>query len=265
MVQEKEREEEQTLIGFDQGPPPGTIEERDYQIRRRVVLLISLVIGLVITLFALPSETQRRLVTGFFEQRLLVNLLAVFAMISLSLLWSAGQRLDALVFLYVNRKGLRSVWLDRVMLGITQIGNGLTAFLLATGLYIGGVRQLAIVIILGTLTLLLVVETVKLLTFRARPFFVFSEAQVIGWRERGRSFPSGHTSQAFFLVVVTIDYFQPLFPIVFILYGLAFAVAFSRVFIGVHYPRDVIAGAIIGSVWGILGTLIQNYLLGGPV
>lgn len=265
MVKERKQENENTVVVFDHGPPPGTIEERDYKVRRRVTLLVSLLLGLGITLTALPSETRRRLITGFFEQRLLVNLLILFALISLSLLWSAGQRLDALIFLFINRRGFRPVWVDRLMLAITQIGNGLTAILLSTGLYIGGLRQIALVVILGTLTLLIVVETLKLLTFRSRPYFVFSEAQVIGWRERGRSFPSGHTSQAFFMVVVLVDYFQPVFPFTVVLYALAFAVGFSRVYIGVHYPRDVIAGGIIGGVWGILGTLVQNYLLGGPV
>ncbi|HZW02945.1 MAG TPA: phosphatase PAP2 family protein [Anaerolineaceae bacterium] len=259
------RERDNITIERESGPPPGTVEERDYKIRRRTALLVALLSGLAITLIALPSETRRRLITGFFENRLLVNLLVLFALLSLSLLWSAGQRLDALVFLFINRRGIHLPWLDRVMLGITQIGNGLTAFVLATGFYIAGLRRIAVVMILGTLSLWLVVETIKLLTFRSRPFFVFSETQVIGWRERGRSFPSGHTSQTFFLIVVLVDFFEPAVPITVLMYFLALIVALSRVYIGVHYPRDVMAGAILGSVWGILGTLIQNYLMGGPV
>jgi undecaprenyl-diphosphatase len=43
------------------------------------------------------------------------------------------------------------------------------------------------------------------------------------------------------------------------LYGIAALVAFTRVYVGAHYPRDVIAGAMLGLVWGILGALVVPY------
>jgi membrane-associated phospholipid phosphatase len=33
-------------------------------------------------------------------------------------------------------------------------------------------------------------------------------------------------------------------------------------YVGAHYPRDVLAGSILGSFWGLLGMLIDEYLLG---
>jgi undecaprenyl-diphosphatase len=44
------------------------------------------------------------------------------------------------------------------------------------------------------------------------------------------------------------------------LYGLAALVAYARVYLGVHYPRDVIAGAILGLLWGALSFLIVSQL-----
>ena len=44
------------------------------------------------------------------------------------------------------------------------------------------------------------------------------------------------------------------------LYGIAGLVAFTRVYLGVHYPRDVVAGAILGLIWGGLGVLVAPYL-----
>ena len=35
-------------------------------------------------------------------------------------------------------------------------------------------------------------------------------------------------------------------------------VAVTRMYIGAHYPRDVLAGAILGSVWGLLGVMIDT-------
>ncbi|MGD0613673.1 MAG: phosphatase PAP2 family protein [Anaerolineales bacterium] len=42
------------------------------------------------------------------------------------------------------------------------------------------------------------------------------------------------------------------------LYGVAAQVGFTRIYVGAHYPRDVIAGIVLG-VWGILATLVDPY------
>lgn len=58
------------------------------------------------------------------------------------------------------------------------------------------------------------------------------------------SFPSGHTSAAF-LVACIFSYFFPL--IGFILFPWACCVGLARVVLGVHFPSDIVAGAIMGS------------------
>jgi membrane-associated phospholipid phosphatase len=45
------------------------------------------------------------------------------------------------------------------------------------------------------------------------------------------------------------------------LYAVATLVGFTRIYLGAHYPRDVIAGMVLGSVWGILATLVDPYWL----
>jgi membrane-associated phospholipid phosphatase len=46
------------------------------------------------------------------------------------------------------------------------------------------------------------------------------------------------------------------------LYTLAALVAVTRMYIGAHYPRDVLAGAILGSVWGLLGVMLDaNFVM----
>ena len=45
------------------------------------------------------------------------------------------------------------------------------------------------------------------------------------------------------------------------LYAVAALVGFTRVYVGAHYPRDVIAGMVLGSVWGILANLVDPYWL----
>jgi membrane-associated phospholipid phosphatase len=190
----------------------------------------------------------------------LIVLLLGFSLIALSLLWSTGQRLDVWVFASLNLRGYHSRWMDRAMWLTTQIGNAGFAALLALGAYVLGWLPLAIELTLGTLTLWLAVELIKALTDRARPFNLLREARVIGWREPGLSFPSGHTAQTFLVVTLAISHFSLPWQLAAALYGLAALVAFTRIYVGAHYPRDVIAGAILGLVWGTLGVVVAPYL-----
>jgi membrane-associated phospholipid phosphatase len=173
------------------------------------------------------------------------------------LIWSAGHRLDTQVFMLFNMRGYPK-WLDRFMWFVTQLGNMLTAFITASLLYILSYRRLAIVIIFGTLTLWLLVEMIKALSKRDRPYHTLDKSRVIGWREKGDSFPSGHTTQIFFLMTLLIHHFQLGMVATVILYAVAALVGFTRIYVGAHYPRDVIAGVVLGSVWGILATLLDS-------
>jgi membrane-associated phospholipid phosphatase len=51
--------------------------------------------------------------------------------------------------------------------------------------------------------------------------------------------------------------------LVILLYAIALLVGFTRMYVGAHYPRDVLAGAILGSTWGLLGVLVDGYVLNG--
>ncbi len=86
------------------------------------------------------------------------------------------------------------------------------------------------------------VELFKLLFHRPRPFqtydWVVKRADASGY-----SMPSGHAAMAFEAAYIWSEYF-PQFSIAF--YSLATYIAISRVYYGVHYPSDVIFGAILG-------------------
>ena len=47
----------------------------------------------------------------------------------------------------------------------------------------------------------------------------------------------------------------------FLLYAIALLVGITRMYVGAHYPRDVLAGAILGSAWGLLGGIVDPYVL----
>lgn len=230
---------------------------------RRLLLVAIIGAALWIFLSSLEPATRRRIAQGLFAQRALVVLLLIFVLLTLSLLFSAGQRFDTAVFLLFNLRGYHPLWLDRVMWALTQIGNGAAGILLAVIFYFGNNRRFAVLLLFGILTLWLAVELIKAVVERSRPFLALEGTRVIGWRERGKSFPSGHTSQAFFMATLLAQYFVlgPLWGSV--LYTLAVLVGFTRIYVGAHYPRDVLAGGILGSVWGILTSLAGVYLATG--
>jgi membrane-associated phospholipid phosphatase len=224
--------------------------------RRRPLFLLLLIIGLGIFLYWLPAGALMSLWLLFSAQRGLAILLFLFAMVTLSLVWSGGQRLDSWIFLFFNLYTYPK-WVDSFMWLATQFGNMLAAFVVAFLFFLLDYRRLAIEIIFGTLTLWLLVEIIKALTERKRPFLTIENARVIGWRETGESFPSGHTSQTFFLttLIVLCFSFGPVINVT--LYAVAVLVGFTRIYVGAHYPRDVFGGAVLGSIWGILSAFMD--------
>jgi undecaprenyl-diphosphatase len=71
----------------------------------------------------------------------------------------------------------------------------------------------------------------------------------------GKSFPSSHATNNFALATILTYYFR---KYRYWFYSIAALVAFSRVYVGVHYPIDISAGAILGTSVGLLFTLIAT-------
>ena len=229
---------------------------------RHIIWLIIIVFGLASFLLMLPADLRSSILRSLFSQRRLTLMILAFGLLAVSLLWSFGQRFDVWAFLLFNIHGNRPRWLDGLMLILTQGGNGITAFLLAGFFYLYNLRIMASIIVFGTLTLWLLVELIKAIIQRARPFEKLLETRVVGARAIGRSFPSGHTSQAFLLITLLVQYYHVGAGLAVLMYSIAALVGITRMYVGAHYPRDVLAGAILGSLWGILGGIIQMQLTG---
>ncbi len=89
-----------------------------------------------------------------------------------------------------------------------------------------------------------------------RPFAELSVVtQIIP--ETGNSFPSIHTT-IFFILSTILFRFNRRFGIIFIVLGSTMALA--RVFVGVHYPIDILGGAVLGVTLGYLATRISRVI-----
>ena len=91
---------------------------------------------------------------------------------------------------------------------------------------------------------------------RPRPSMRYASPHTLVRAPTDPSFPSGHTTIAFACAAV-LAYFRPrLAPLLFLL---AAAIALSRIYVGVHYPLDVVGGAALGLAIGagVVGVLLR--------
>jgi undecaprenyl-diphosphatase len=137
-------------------------------------------------------------------------------------------------------------WLNWLFLGLSRIGTlGLVWIAIALVLAVLWRRPGVLVnVALAVAAADLAAGVGKLIVHRHRPF----EHQ-LGPSERTHSFPSGHSASAFAGATMLAVY-APRFRWWF--FALAALIAFSRLYNGVHYPTDVVAGALLGAATSLL-------------
>lgn len=229
---------------------------------RHVNWVVLITVGLTLLFTFMPYSIWAKF-TGIIKSNgTLVLLLLLFCLVALSLVLAAGQALDVLVFKVFNVYGHRGIGLDWIMLSLTQLGSGTFAFILAFVFFMWVNQVLAYELVLGTLTLWLFVELLKILVQRTRPYIKLNKIRIVGSRARGYSFPSGHTSQSFFIATLVTHYFSFSVPVILAVYAGALTVGITRIYVGMHYPRDVMGGAILGTAWGFLGIMVTTAIFG---
>ena len=161
------------------------------------------------------------------------------------------QKLDTQLFARINTMP-HPHWLDLVMNGVTMVmnrGDGWIFGLLVASYWDEAhghtltpriMRRVAPVLWLTTAT---VEFPLKAIFRRKRPYAQIAEAIVVGAPAQRHSFPSGHAASAFGGAWLLGTYYPRLRPL---FYCIALIVAFCRVYVGAHYPSDVVAGAISG-------------------
>ena len=168
---------------------------------------------------------------------------------------------------------IQGTFFDNIMIAITTLGEGGIIFiLLALALICTKKYRKAGVAVLVALVVMEVGNNLilKELFARPRPFNLAETDSVkyAWWAESYRfpalvsepssySFPSGHTSSAFAAAIAVLWYDRKIgIPTT----VFAFIMGFTRIYVEVHYPTDVIFGALFGVVYALIGILIMKAL-----
>jgi len=155
--------------------------------------------------------------------------------------------------LLIIQEHLRFPALDLLMKGITALNDhGIIA--IAACLLLLAVRKTRRVGAVAALSLIintLVVNiTVKPLVARVRPYEVIDGLTLLVDRQSDFSFPSGHSAAGFAVAVVMLRLLPKRYGVPAVV--LAGLIALSRLYVGVHYPTDVLAGMAIGTAIALL-------------
>ena len=107
-------------------------------------------------------------------------------------------------------------------------------------------RRLAKETIIAFIICTILFVVLKLIFQRPRPFDAFNELIPLVDKPSDYSFPSGHTTSAFICAFMVYDGLPKKYSI--LVFILAILVAFSRLYVGVHYPTDILAGIILAYI-----------------
>ena len=150
---------------------------------------------------------------------------------------------------------------DQVMCLITHLGDsGMIWILLTLGMLLlpGKRRTGAVLAAALCIDLILCNGILKNLVARVRPFDVNTAVQLLVRAPRDFSFPSGHTAASFTAVMALyLTGEKKLLPPALVL---AVLIAFSRLYLYVHYPTDVLGGVFVGLLCGYLGWQLVQWV-----
>ena len=157
---------------------------------------------------------------------------------------------DANIVIYVNTNRPRA--LDPFFAFYTNWGNyimmfAMIAFLVAA-FTLDRLKEyrpmLFALLISAVITDLIIVQIIKVTVNRTRPWAAYN-LEIVGAKPPvGESFPSGHTSEAFtYATPLMLKFKNTALRIALLTY--AILMGFSRIYAGVHYPSDVLAGAVL--------------------
>ena len=177
------------------------------------------------------------------------------------------MNIDQTLLLFIQDY-LRSDLLSGLLCTITVLGNKgaiWLAFLLMLLIY-PRTRKLGLLAGLSLLVCVSLGEALKYTVMRPRPFLEIAELVPLVKPPDSYSFPSVHTVSSFSVAWIIL-WSHLSGKVRYAVFAFALLMSFSRLYVGVHYPSDVLAGillALAGSygVWRWKGHLLKQSVLG---
>jgi undecaprenyl-diphosphatase len=158
-------------------------------------------------------------------------------------------------------RGVQHAGIRVFFMAASRLGDGVIWYTLMLALPFihgaHGLRVAAIMLASGAIGLA-VYKVLKRTFVRERPFIRHAGISLAGAPLDRYSFPSGHTLHAVSFSWQACAAFPEL---TIVLVPLALAIAASRVVLGLHYPTDVLVGALLGATFGILGTMANAWFI----
>ena len=167
--------------------------------------------------------------------------------------------IDLSIFFFINYN-LSSVFLDKFFSLITDVTKWYIAYVILLGILFryggkkGKIAAVAVIILILCADQL-GAKLLKELFQRVRPCNALADVLTPLGCTGSFSFPSNHALNNFAVAV----FFHRLYPnLKWVLFITAVLISLSRVYLGLHYPSDVIGGALIGSLIGYVFSLVIN-------
>ena len=159
--------------------------------------------------------------------------------------------IDLTIFYFINHS-LSSGFADKFFSIITNVNNWYIAYIILLGIsfFKGGTRGKIAAI--GVILLIVVTDQtgghlLKDLIQRVRPCNALNDAITPLGCTGSYSFPSNHAFNNF----AAATFYYRLFPkLKWVLFITASLIALSRVYLGLHYPSDILGGALLGVIFG---------------